>query len=458
VQRECLHKLVHTATPRSLHQARTYTLHPMISADILTACRKGDLAAVQGILKHHAKDASRKDGSGWSAIHLVAGSGHIDILKTLLDWKPSLLNKHTAASRSTPMYIAAFKGQAGAVEELLRRGAKPDTTDSKGNTPMHAAMYWGHEDIAIILMQNGAAADSRNDAGKTPQEVIVYNRERQLKRYRDELMPYRVGSKVDVNYQSRGNWFTGAITFISFTGCDVKYIDGEEAVDVPMELLRPHGQKLSSMNCGKMNAVESVDNMLLYVGAQVQAKYHGEGSWLAAVISRVRMDGTFDIDFNDSPFNKECKVPKVNVRLPVSVSASASAAALHVPEEVLMELDEKKPDDVGRDFLELGMKVKVNYQESGAWKEGTISAINPELDTYDVAFDDGDFDDGIPMVLIDYLLVGSSVEGRWHGTSTWLPGVLMRVQPGGLYDIDYDNGSCEKQIPRSLVRLYRSKP
>lgn len=341
------------------------------------------------------------------------------------------------------------------VEFLLRQGASTNIRDSRGDTPLHAAMYWGHEDIAILLIENGASVTTVNDAGLSAQDSIVYNKERQLKRYRNTESAFRVGSKVEVNYQNLGNWFVGTVTFKGLAGVDVMYLDSERGLDVPYNLLKPHGNANADGNDRRLQQVESVDNMLLFVGAKVQAQYHGEeGTWFPASITRVRMDGTFDVLYDDG--DKETKVEKRFIRLCTRCSSAA------LPSADLMLADE--PDinlclSGGRsrttDFLWVGMAVKANFKERGTWIDGTITAINEQMNQYQITYDDGEVESDVPLVLIEYLLVGTSVEGKCRGSNTWKPGVLMRARKDGLYDIDYDDGTHEAIVPRECVRLYR---
>ena len=48
-------------------------------------------------------------------------------------------------------------------------------------------------------------------------------------------------------------------------------------------------------------------------GAKVEGNYRGRGKWYAGKISRDRLDGTFDVDYDDG--EKETRVDKDLIRL-----------------------------------------------------------------------------------------------------------------------------------------------
>ncbi len=66
------------------------------------------------------------------------------------------------------LHWMAFKGDAGAVKELLEGGADVNKTVDNGNTPLHLAAYKGHTEVVGILLAHGARMDVRNHAGFTP--------------------------------------------------------------------------------------------------------------------------------------------------------------------------------------------------------------------------------------------------------------------------------------------------
>lgn len=67
----------------------------------------------------------------------------------------------------TALILAAYHGQAPAVEQLLQAGADPCAQDKRGNTALMGAIFKGELAIAKRLMQADCAPDQRNNAGQT---------------------------------------------------------------------------------------------------------------------------------------------------------------------------------------------------------------------------------------------------------------------------------------------------
>ena len=58
---------------------------------------------------------------------------------------------------------------------------------------------------------------------------------------------------------------------------------------------------------------ESDDEIELKEGSIVEADYRGRGKYYAGKISRVRLNGTFDVDYEDG--EKESGVPRTAIRV-----------------------------------------------------------------------------------------------------------------------------------------------
>ena len=74
-------------------------------------------------------------------------------------------------SLDSELLKAVERGDVGKVEELLKRGANPNTKDEKGRTPLHYAAAMGHLDIAKLLLERGADPSARDKYGQTPANV-----------------------------------------------------------------------------------------------------------------------------------------------------------------------------------------------------------------------------------------------------------------------------------------------
>ncbi|CAN0071669.1 unnamed protein product, partial [Hapterophycus canaliculatus] len=72
------------------------------------------------------------------------------------------------ADRSTPLYIAVWRGSCAAALTLLQLGAKVNMKcKGEGSTPLHAACYQNNPDAADLLLRWGANEAATTDDGGT---------------------------------------------------------------------------------------------------------------------------------------------------------------------------------------------------------------------------------------------------------------------------------------------------
>lgn len=68
----------------------------------------------------------------------------------------------------TALHRLAAEGKAGAVQELLMRGAYADVEDRCGDTPLNVAAKYGHKQVCEHLLASGADANRVGNDGWTP--------------------------------------------------------------------------------------------------------------------------------------------------------------------------------------------------------------------------------------------------------------------------------------------------
>ncbi len=73
--------------------------------------------------------------------------------------------------RDTPLILAARRGEAAVVDELLQAGAAVNSRNMDGTNALWAACVADRFDIAERLLAHGAAIDNQNDNGAT---VLMY--------------------------------------------------------------------------------------------------------------------------------------------------------------------------------------------------------------------------------------------------------------------------------------------
>ncbi|KJE91761.1 muscle ankyrin repeat protein 3 [Capsaspora owczarzaki ATCC 30864] len=150
-----------------------------------------------------------RDGEGCTALHVAARLGHVDMVKTLIEFGAivnaanymGLTPLHSACQRNhldvvkvllskgadlsladhegnTSLHFAALHGHLDCVKELVRNEARGvnalthvvdvNMTNGRGNTALHLASKWGFIDIVQVLLRHGAMAALRNSRHETP--------------------------------------------------------------------------------------------------------------------------------------------------------------------------------------------------------------------------------------------------------------------------------------------------
>jgi hypothetical protein len=139
----------------------------------------------------------------------------------------------------------------------------------------------------------------------------------------------------------------------------------------------------------------------------------------------------------------------------------------------------RRPDNYNRrkNIYYYGQHIEGNYRSRGRWYSGRISQDNND-GTYDIDYDDGEFEKNVDERLItaredNYSHVsrnveetsyhnkieqGSKIEGNYRGRGRWYPARVSRKRLNDTFDIDYDDGEKELGVNRNQIRLCLSVP
>ena len=74
---------------------------------------------------------------------------------------------------NSALHIAATRGDAQAVRDLLEGGADPNARGERGCTPLHCALEAKHPQVARILIAAGGSLDAANAEGMTAREMTA---------------------------------------------------------------------------------------------------------------------------------------------------------------------------------------------------------------------------------------------------------------------------------------------
>eukprot|EP01041_Mallomonas_annulata_P000208 gene208-376_t len=289
------------------------------------------------------------------------------------------------------------------------------------------------------------------------------------------------GMKVEVRYQGRAQYYPATITRKRLNGTyDIDYDDGEKEIGVPRELIKVRVGVNNRVSPSRINGNGNGNNpnqtmgggspntarpttafgspkrgagavtKAFLEGDLVEAKFEGKGRYLPARITRDHVDGTYDLSYEDG--GREMRVPRNMIRPMGSVGAASAI-------ENTSHLFSK------------GDRAQVNFRGGPKWFAGVISNVNANA-TIDILYDDGDSEMNVPFNRVRQLsssadtsyrkspvrntnkvfAVGSAVEARFKGTSSYSPGTIARKGADGTYDIIFNDGRTEFGVLSDFIR------
>merc|ERR1719230_1009739 len=199
-------------------------------------------------------------------------------------------------------------------------------------------------------------------------------------------------------------------------------------------------------------------------GDKVEARHGGGSKWYPGTITRCRLNGSYDIRYDDG--DREQGVKADYVRGLDGDSKGGKGGR-----------DDDDEDDRGSrrggGKLEEGQKVKCDFKGRGRYYPGKIARCRLN-GTYDIHYDDGERETGVEKGMIRALDTeddgdrrgggrggggsskkleqGDKVEARHGDGSKWYPGTITRCRLNGSYDIRYDDGDREQGVKADFVR------
>jgi 7,8-dihydropterin-6-yl-methyl-4-(beta-D-ribofuranosyl)aminobenzene 5'-phosphate synthase len=136
------------------------------SDNIHEAVIKGDLDAVQAILKADADLLEARSSDNFTPLLLASIHGQTAIARFLIE---KGANIHAGDNEnSTPLHNAAASGHPNIVSLLIDKGARINQCDGNGMTALHFAASYGRPGCAKLLIEKGANVNAREINGRTP--------------------------------------------------------------------------------------------------------------------------------------------------------------------------------------------------------------------------------------------------------------------------------------------------
>jgi len=104
----------------------------------------------------------------WAAQH-----NQMDIVKAIIKDKPGLLSVKDEDGY-TPLHRASYSGHVDVMRELLNAGADPSATTMEGWTPLHSACRWNQAAGAELLLAHGAPLNLTTQGGQTALHLAAF--------------------------------------------------------------------------------------------------------------------------------------------------------------------------------------------------------------------------------------------------------------------------------------------
>jgi hypothetical protein len=187
-------------------------------------------------------------------------------------------------------------------------------------------------------------------------------------------------------------------------------------------------------------------------GDQVEARQLGRTRYFPGVVERVNRDGSYDVKYDDGEAERGVQSDMVR--------AVGSASRKRGTSKDRPRFDQEEP--VHADF-KVGDRVMARYQGKDSYVPGKITRSRMGGKAFDIDYDNGDNAKGVKNHMIravpvhsvslrNDLKVSDRVQARYKGRSKYYPGVITRVRKDGSCDITYDDGEKETCVERDFVK------
>ncbi|CAK4732021.1 unnamed protein product, partial [Aphanomyces euteiches] len=162
------------------------------------------------------------------------------------------------------------------------------------------------------------------------------------------------------------------------------YDDGEKEKEVEAKLIRSQEKSSPKKKSSDVSEDDNKKSKKFKEGEKVEAQYKGKSKFYPGVISRCRLNGTYDIDYDDGEKEKEVAAELIRSREKSSPSKKSK--------------DDNEDDKKAKKFKE-GEKVEAQYKGKSKFYPGVISRCRLN-GTYDIDYDDGEKETGVAADLI----------------------------------------------------------
>ena len=146
---------------------------PLSKATPLHFAAAANHRSVAEFLAKRMDDPTRKDGGGWTPLHVAAYHGSAETFEALLGFDMININAVGSEHRLTPLHLAAYAGRANIVPLLFmfEDTADVNACDAKRRTPLHLGAFSGDVKVISELLSFGARKNDTDDLLQKPVDV-----------------------------------------------------------------------------------------------------------------------------------------------------------------------------------------------------------------------------------------------------------------------------------------------
>ena len=145
-------------------------------------------------------DVNISAADGWTALHVAAGYGRVDIVQSLIERNADV--NGTLSRGLTPIHQATRNGHGDVVRILLNaRNTDVNTMDSDGWTALHVAAYEGHDKVVQTLLKTkNIDVNAVKKDGKTSLHFAAYQGHKNI------VQTLLKAKNIDVNAMDSDGW------------------------------------------------------------------------------------------------------------------------------------------------------------------------------------------------------------------------------------------------------------
>jgi ankyrin repeat protein len=136
--------------------------------DFFEAASIGDSETIQRFLDNTPDLLNSFSPDGFTALGLASFFGHFTVVNQLLD---KGANPNTASNnpfKVAPIHSACAISAVELAELLIKHGANVNAKQMQGVTPLHSAAHNGQTKLTKLLIDHGADLNAKTDSGQTP--------------------------------------------------------------------------------------------------------------------------------------------------------------------------------------------------------------------------------------------------------------------------------------------------